>query len=66
MIEGDAQTASQEKTEEKGRFIRSSTPPFLALSLLFLFLFLSHLRYYPFLVFADPTLACLPRAFTAT
>lgn len=32
----------------------------------FYFLFLSHLRRYPFLVFTDPTLACLPGAFTAT
>jgi len=26
MIEGDAQAASQEKAEEKGEFIRGSTP----------------------------------------
>lgn len=32
----------------------------------FYFLFLSHLRHYPFLVLTDPTLACQPGAFTAT
>jgi len=41
-------------------FSRTHRPAFL-----FYFLFLSHLRLYPFLVLTDPALACLPEAFTA-